>query len=126
MSYTLTPQIKKTRSFSKYLCSNADSEDDFYIFDIKFISNKKKSKKIKKIKNTKCDQLINISDGITYNKYRSLVMNIININNPLNNHSFKVDLTSNSVIYHDNFIYLEITSELGLLKCFYNLDVNKV
>ena len=51
-------------------------------------------------------------------------MNIININDPSKNHSFKLDLNNNSVIYHDNFIYLEVTTELGLLKCFYNLEVN--
>ena len=124
MSYTLTPQIKKSRSFSKYLYSSADNEEDFYIFDIKLISHKKKSKKIKKIKNTKCDNLITTSDGISFNKYSSLVMDIININNPSKNHSFKLELNNNSVIYHDNFIYLEVTSELGLLKCFYNLEVN--
>ena len=124
MSYTLTPQIKKSRSFSKYLYTNADNEEDFYIFDIKLISNKKKSKKIKKIKNTKCDNLITTSDGISFNKYNSLLMDIININDPSKNHSFKLDLNNNSVIYHDNFIYLEVTAELGLLKCFYNLGVN--
>ena len=104
--------------------SQNHNEDDFYIFDIKLISNKKKSKKIKKIKNTKCDNLITTSDGISFNKYNSLLMNIININNPSKNHSFKLDLNNNSVIYHDNFIYLEVTAELGLLKCFYNLEVN--
>ena len=123
MSLSLTPQLKKSRSFSKYLYSNIDQTEDFYIFDINLIS-KKKSKKIKKIKNTKCDNLITTSDGISFNKYNSLLMNIININNPSKNHSFKLDLNNNSVIYHDNFIYLEVTAELGLLKCFYNLEVN--
>ena len=123
MSYSLTPQIKKSRSFSKYLYSSNDNEEDFYIFDIKLVSNKKKSKKIKKIKNSKCDHLINISDGITFSKYNTLHMDIININNPTNNHSLEVNL-NNSTIYHDSFIYLEITSELGLLKCYYNLEVN--
>ena len=50
MSYTLTPQIKKSRSFSKYLYTNADNEEDFYIFDIKLISNKKSLKKLKKLR----------------------------------------------------------------------------
>ena len=85
---------------------------------------KKKSKKFKKIKNSKCDHLISMNDGITLSKYNSLQMNIINISNPSKSHSLEVNLNNNSTIYHDSFIYLEITSELGLLKCFYNLEVN--
>ena len=124
MSYSLTPQVKKSRSFSKYLYSNNDNEEDFYIFDIKLVSNKKKSKKIKKIKNSRCDHLITMNDGITLSKYNTLHIDIININNPSKNHSLEVSLNNHSTIYHDSFIYLEITSEIGLLKCFYNLDVN--
>ena len=123
MSYTLTPQIKKSKSFSKYLYSNADSEDDFYIFDIKLVSHKKKFKKIKKIKNSKCDTLLTYSDSILLSKYSTLEIGIININNPSINHQIKIDLSNNNIVHHDDFIYLEITSELGFLKCFYNLDI---
>ena len=41
MSYSLT-QMKKSKSFSKYLYASIDQSEDFYIFDIKLESQKKK------------------------------------------------------------------------------------
>ena len=124
MSYNLTPQIKKSRSFSKYLYANIDQSEDFYIFDIKLISNKKKSKKIKKIKNSKSDTLITLNDNINANKYNKFELTIINLNNPNINHTLDLNLTNQTIVYKDDFIYLEISSEMNLLKCFYNLEIN--
>ena len=124
MSYSLAPQIQKSKSISKYLYANIDQSEDFFIFDIKLTSNKKKFKKIKKIKNTRSDMLINLTDNINLNKYNKLEITIININKPNINHQIEIILTSNNRIYKDEFIYLELTSELNFLKCFYNLDVN--
>lgn len=124
MSLNLTPQIKKTRSFSKYLYSNIDQSEDFYIFDIKLTSQKKKSKKIKKIKSSKSDILINNSDNLLFNKYDKMNISIININQPIDNHDIEINLENKSLIYKDNYIYLEIYSDMGNLKCFYNLEIN--
>ncbi len=124
MSYNLTPQIKKSRSFSKYLYANIDQSEDFYIFDIKLISNKKKSKKIKKIKNSKSDTLITLNDNINVNKYNKFELTIINLNNPNINHTLDLNLTNQTIVYKDDFIYLEISNEMNLLKCFYNLEIN--
>ena len=123
MSYSLEPQLKKSKSFSKYLYSNLGNEEDFYLFDIKFNSEKKKSKKIRKVKNSKNDILINLNDNIQASKYSSLEMNIVNISNPSINHSLIISLKNDPVIYQDEFVYLEISTELKLLKCFYNLEV---
>lgn len=124
MSYSLAPQVTRTKSISKYLYANIDQSEDFFIFDIKLTSLKKKFKKIKKIKNTRSDMLINITDSINLQKYSKLEMTIININKPNINHQIEIDLTSNNKIYKDEFIYLELSSESNYLKCFYNLDVN--
>ena len=124
MSYNLTPQIQKSRSFSKYLYANIDQTEDFYIFDIKLLSYKKKSKKIKKIKNSKSDTLIDLVDNININKYFKLLLTIINIHNPTINHSLEINLSNKPLVYKDDFIYLELTTEMNLLKCFYNLEVN--
>ena len=124
MSLSLTPQIKKSRSFSKYLYSNIDQSEDFYIFDIKLTSHKKKSKKIKKIKNSKSDILINITDNLVFDKYEKMNISIININQPIDNHDIELNLEKKSIIYKDNYIYLEVYSEMGNLKCFYNLEIN--
>lgn len=124
MSYSLTPQIKKSKSFSKYLYSNIDQTEDFFIFNIELISNKKKSKKIKKIKNSKSGLLLSSSDDIMYSKYQKILMEIINITNPDSNHSLEIKLENKSLIYKDNFIYLEISDNYNALNCFYNLDIN--
>ena len=60
MSYSLIPQIKKSRSFSKYLYSSIDLSDDFYIFDIKLTNPKGVdiSSGLEKIKGKKSPQLI--------------------------------------------------------------------
>jgi hypothetical protein len=123
MSLSLTPQLKKSRSFSKYLYSNIDQTEDFYIFDINLIS-KKRSKKIKKIKNSKSDILINTSDNLVFNKYNKMNISIVNINRPIDNHLVELNLENKSIIYKDDYVYLEIYSEMGNLKCFYNLEVN--
>jgi len=124
MSYSLAPQVTRSKSISKYLYANIDQSEDFFIFDIKLTSIKKKFKKIKKIKNTRSDMLINMTDSVNLHKYNKLEITIININKPNINHQIEIDLTSNNRIYKDDFVYLEISSELNFLKCFYNLDVN--
>ena len=124
MSLNLTPQITKSRSFSKYLYSNIDQSEDFYIFDIKLTSRKKKSKKIKKIKNSKSDILLNTSDNLIFSKFEKININIINLNKPTDYHNIEINLENKSVIYKDDYIYLEIYSEMGNLKCFYNLEIN--
>lgn len=124
MSYSLTPQIKKSKSFSKYLYSNIDQTEDFFIFNIELISNKKKSKKIKKVKNSKSGLLLSSSDDIMYSKYQKILMKIVNITNPDSNHSLEIKLENKSLIYKDNFIYLEISDNYNALNCFYNLDIN--
>jgi hypothetical protein len=124
MSYSFAHQVNKPNSNSKYLYANIDQSEEFFIFDIKIISNKKKFKKIRKIKNTKSDTLIDLTDRIKLDKYTNIEITIISINNPTIQHSIKLDLTTNTSIYKDNFIYLEMTSECNMLKCFYNLDIN--
>ena len=123
MSLSLTPQLKKSKSFSKYLYSNIDQTEDFYIFDVNLI-NKKKSKKIKKIKNSKSDLLINTSDNLVFNKYNKMNISIVNINRPMDTHLIELNLENKSIFYKDDYVYLEIYSEMGNLKCFYNLEVN--
>ena len=85
---------------------------------------KKKFKKIKKIKNSKSDFLINEGDNINYNKYEKLNLDVVNVNKANDIHSIEVELNNKSMIYKDEFIYLEVYSDMGVLKCFYNLEVN--
>ena len=91
MSYSLTPQIKKSKSFSKYLYSNIDQSEDFYIFNIE-LTNKKKFKKIKKVKNSKSGMIINQSDDILFSKYQKANIDIINISQPELSHSVEIKL----------------------------------
>ena len=125
MSYNLTPNNLKARSFSKSFYSSIDQSEDFYIFNITLTNNKKKSKKIRKIKNSKNDMLINILDKVSFNKYTKIEMSFININKPYITHSINIDLKKRPIIYKDDMIYLEIDKELDYLKCFYNLEVSK-
>lgn len=122
MSYSLDIQMNKSKSFSKYLYSSVDNEEDFFLFDIKFISQKKKFKKIRKVKNSKSDVLISYSDNININKYNRAEITIVNIAKPNINHKLTINFNNNSLIYKDSFIYLELSSEMNLLKCFYNLE----
>ena len=123
MSYSLIPQIKKSMSFSKYLYSSIDLSDDFYIFDIKLTNPKKKLKKFKKIKISKSDVLINNNDEISFTKYSKLEINITSLNNKLDSIDIEIELTNEPIIYQDDKIYLEITSNIDLMNCFYNLEI---
>ena len=123
MSYSLIRQIKKSSSFSKYLYSSIDLSDDFYIFDIKLTNPKKKLKKFKKIKNSKSDVLINNNDEISFTKYSKLEINITSLNNKLDSIDIEIELTNEPIIYQDDKIYLEITSNIDLMNCFYNLEI---
>lgn len=121
MSYVITP-IKKSKSFSKYLYSSIDESNDFYVFDIKLSNDKKKFKKIKKIKNSKSDMLLDLYDNIS-TKYTKINLEIAATNNIDDIHSVSIELNSNkSTIYKDDYIYLEISSECDIIKCFYNLE----
>lgn len=124
MSYNLVPQqIKKSKSFSKYLYSSIDLSDDFFIFDIKLTNQKKKiKKKIKKITNSKSDNLIEISDKIEYNKYTKMVIYITSIHNSFQNHQLEFKLDDGQIIFQDNLIYLEVSNENGFLKCYFNFE----
>ena len=121
MSYNIIP-IKKSKSFSKYLYSSIDASNDFYIFEIKLSNEKKKFKKIKKIKNSKSDMLLDLTDNVNSNKYTTLSLGITTTNNIDDIHYVNVNLKNKSTVYQDNFVYLEITSEFDVLKCFYNLE----
>ncbi len=124
MSYNLVPQIRKSKSFSKYLYSSIDLSDDFFIFDIKLTNHKKKiKKKIKKITNSKSDNLIEISDKIEYEKYTKMSISITSIHNSFQNHQLEVKLDENPIIFKDNLIYLEVSNENGFLKCYFNFEI---
>ena len=125
MSYNLVPNNLKSKSFSKSFYSSIDQSEDFYIFNINLISHKKKSKKIRKIKNSRNDMLINILDKINFNKYSKLEISFLNINKPYISHTINIDLNKRPIIYKDDMIYLEIDKDLDYMKCFYNLDINR-
>ena len=124
MSYSLTPQIKKSKSISKYLYSNIDQSEDFYIFNIELTNNKKKFKKFKKIKNSKSGMIINQSDDILFSKYQKVNIDIINISHPDLSHSVEIRLENKTLVFKDDFIYLEFNNNNNNLNCFYNLEVN--
>ncbi len=123
MSHNLVSNNLKSKSFSKSFYSSIDQSEDFYIFNICLESNKKKFKKIRKIKNSRNDMLINILDKVNFNKYTKLEISFLNINKPFISHTINIDLNKKPVIYKDEMIYLEIDKELDYMKCFYNLDV---
>lgn len=125
MSYNLVPNNLKSKSLSKSFYSSIDQSEDFFIFNIDLTSYKKKSKKIRKIKNSRNDMLINILDKINFNKYNKLEITFLNINKPYISHTINIDLNKRPIIYKDDMIYLEIDKELDYMKCFYNLDVSR-
>ena len=124
MSYNLVSNSIKSKSFSKSFYSSIDQSEDFFIFNINLISNKKKSKKIRKIKNGRNDMLINILDKINFNKYKKIEISFVNINKPFISHDISIELNRKPIIYKDEMIYLEIDREMDYMKCFYNLDIN--
>jgi hypothetical protein len=125
MSYNLVPNNLKSKSLSKSVYSSIDQSEDFFIFNINLTSHKKKSKKIRKIKNSRNDMLINILDKVNFNKYSKLEISFLNINKPYISHTINIDLNKRPIIYKDDMIYLEIDKELDYMKCFYNLDVSR-
>ena len=125
MSYNLVPNNLKSKSLSKSFYSSIDQSEDFFIFNIDLTTYKKKSKKIRKIKNSRNDMLINILDKINFNKYCKLEITFLNINKPYISHTINIDLNKRPIIYKDDMIYLEIDKELDYMKCFYNLDVSR-
>jgi len=125
MSYNLVPNSLKSKSLSKSFYSSIDQSEDFFIFNINLTSHKKKSKKIRKIKNSRNDMLINILDKVNFNKYSKLEISFLNINKPYISHTINIDLNKRPIIYKDDMIYLEIDKELDYMKCFYNLDVSR-
>ena len=42
----------------------------------------------------------------------------------MDTHLIELNLENKSIFYKDDYVYLEIYSEMGNLKCFYNLEVN--
>ncbi len=86
------------------------------------LQNKKKNNKPKKTYRIGMIGSGFIANGIylALNNYPEL--EITNITKPNINHNLLIDLKSNSSIYQDSFIYLELTNEMNLLKCFYNLE----
>jgi len=125
MSYNLVPNSLKSKSLSKSFYSSIDQSEDFFIFNINLTSHKKKSKKIRKIKNSRNDMLINILDKVNFNKYSKLEISFLNINKPYISHTINIDLNKRPIIYKDEMIYLEIDKEFDYMKCFYNLDVSR-
>ena len=122
MSYSVEPQLKKSKSFSKYLYSNIDQNEDFFIFDIK-LSNKKKFKKIKKIKNLKSDYIIDETDKINFKKYTLMEITVININNVEFVNNAVINIENLPVIYNQDSLYFEISNNNNYLKCFYNFNI---
>ena len=122
MSYNLTASVPRTKSFSKYLLSNIDQFEDFYLFSMQFVTAKKKFKKFKKIKNSKSDNLIDLSDNININKYFKMELGIVSLNNTHVDHYVNVVLDKDNNIYQDDVIYLEFNIENDMLKCYYNLS----
>lgn len=123
MSYNVISTNVKNKNFSKLLHSYVEESEDFFIFNIYLETCKKKIKKLKKIKNTRNDFLINIFDKINFNKYTKIEICFININNPLITHTIIINLNKESIIYKDDMIYLEINKQSDYMTCFYNLDV---
>ena len=121
MSYTSSQN--KSKSFSKYIYSSLNNVENLILFDIQLLS-KKKSKKIKKVKNVKTGYLFNIEDKIN-KKYNNINIEIIFINTQNKNINFNIDLlplnTSQTIIYQNSSIYVEVSKNFGFLKFFYNL-----
>jgi hypothetical protein len=105
------------RESFKYSYSNSFQKQNLYLFEIELIS-KRKTKKIKKVKSFKKDNLLNSKDKINFNKYKLIKLHIVNIKD-FTEINIDVEIKQNKIFKNDN-IYLEIDNEYGYLKCFYN------
>ena len=95
----------------KYLYSNTEEPKQIYLFeiDIKFVNNKNLI--IRKIKNTKIDKLLSLSDNLRYPEISQLKINVIDFNKPINQVTLniKINKNTNSNYIKNNKINLEIS-----------------
>ena len=98
MSTALLIESNQKKSSSKYLTSEIDPSPEYYLFVIK-LESKKKFKKIQKISTDTTKYLINDDEKIYFDKYNKLSLEVTNLKNPLFNHTVKIDLSQNYIIY---------------------------
>lgn len=122
MLYNLIEKKNVLSNGPKKVYSSINQMETIYIFDIT-LSNlqKNKNKKIRKIKNLKCDHILDASDKINFYKYQNILIKIININSlDMNEVNLNLEYDKNN-IYQDDYIYLEFTNDNKFLKCYYNI-----
>ena len=118
-NYSLSEMSQKKSS--KYLLSNINPKNDYYLV-IMSLDSKKKTKKIQKIITESYKYLISDNDKINFKKYYKINIEILFLKKQKETHSFSVDLNNNLMIHHDDKVYVEISNNNGFLNCYFNFD----
>ena len=116
-NYSLSEMSQKKSS--KYLLSNINPKNDYYLV-IMSLDSKKKTKKIQKIITESYKYLISDNDKIIFKKYYKINIEILFLKKQKETHTFSVDLNNNLIIHHDDKVYVEISNNNGFLNCYFN------
>ena len=122
-NYSLSEMSQKKSS--KYLLSNINPKNDYYLV-IMSLDSKKKTKKIQKIIAESHKYLISDNDKINFKKYYKINIEILFLKKQKETHTFSVDLNNNLIIHHDDKVYVEISNNNGFLNCYFNFDGEQI
>lgn len=122
-NYSLSEMSQKKSS--KYLLSNINPKNDYYLV-IMSLDSKKKTKKIQKIITESYKYLISDNDKIIFKKYYKINIEILFLKKQKETHTFSVDLNNNLIIHHDDKVYVEISNNNGFLNCYFNFDSEQI
>lgn len=101
-----------------------EEPEQIYLFEIKINFTNGKKLMIRKIKNTKIDKIISLSDNLSYYKIDNILLNIIDFNKPSNkiNLNIIINKKKNSKFIKSKKINLEISKiTLDLIEINYHI-----
>ena len=108
---------------NKNIYISSEIQTEMFLFEI-FIKKNNKNITIRKIKNTKNDKILSITDNIKFDDINRIKIKFTDFNKPNNNSEFKIklDKNNNSYTLKDKNIHIEISKiTLGLTECNYQL-----
>lgn len=108
---------------SKYTYNINESETQLYIFELILYQNNKQNKIIRKIKKNKIGNIISVDDNIIFNDINKITLTIIDINNPIYESSFDINIDNLYLTFINSSIYIEVLSDLDHCICNYKFII---
>ena len=111
---------------SKYTYTFNESDEELFVFEITLKKNNDKPIKLHKIKKSRSGILLSSKDNINYNEIKSIVISIIDVNNPVKEINVNCILNQSNkhnIIFNTN-IFIELFNNESLLESNYNILIN--